>query len=649
MAKQQVLTVFGADTKDLEKGVKTVDKKVQGLSSAITKAFQTTAVAVGAVTTAIGALVKKSVEAYAEFEQLEGGLEAMFGKGSKEMQRVMKMSEEAYFNLTMSQNDYLDAFERTLPLIKGGLSKNADAIDYTNKALQVSADLFNTFGKSTEYYQNAIDWAMKGVFSYVDNLNIGILGTAEGFVDAANKSGLLKRNIEDVKELTNDEILDIIVHYTKATGAWGRTQEEASKTIMGSLNMTKATWQNFVAGLSKKDANLDKLIEQLVFSIQKVVENVTPVLMRALENFAKVLPDLVQVISAELPTLVNSIIPPLIQSIEAVIVALTQALPDLLKTILPILIDTFITIINTFVQVLPEILPILMDGLITLINAIVDNAPIILQALIDMIPVIALGFAEALPTLIPTIVEGIIKLMEVFNDNMPLFLEAGLQIILGIIKGIINSIPLILENLPTIIEFIINFFTIEKLLSAGKTLIMSLGKGLAQSIPELIKSIPKLVGKIINAFKNGMSLKDIGINLIKGLWNGIKSVKEWLLSKISGFVSGAIKGIKSFFGIKSPSKVMAKEVGQWLPKGIAVGIDANADSVYSAMKNLDKEISSTFQLSPQVTNSTALNNSPSVNVNVYSTYNQDPLGQMVRSVKTFSGGAKNDYNYGMGV
>ena len=624
MAKgEKIVTEFTADTKDLDKGVANVEKKVRTMANSLSSAFKVATVAVTATATAIGTVVKKSVEAYAEFEQLEGGLISLFGEGSKEMNKILKMSEEAYKNLTMSQNDYLTAFQSSYPLVNAGLSKNADSIEYTNKMLQISADLFNTYGGSVEQYQSAINWALKGSFVYLDNLNLGIKGTQEGFIEAANASGVLGRNIEKVTELTNDEIIDVIEHYAKQYGVLEKTANEASTTILGSINMMKASWSNFITGLSKDGADLDSLIQNVVDAAATVGANVLPVVMKAMDSITKALPKLIGEIAA--------------------------GLPDALKMLIPTLINSAVEIIKSLTAALPSLIPVLMEGIISLVNAIVENAPIILQSLINMLPAIALGFAQALPKLIPTIVQGIIDLMKVFNDNMPLFLKAGLQIILGIIQGILNSIPLIIKNLPTIIEFIINFFTIEKLFSAGKMLITSLGQGLMKSIPELIKSIPKLVGKIVNAFKNGMSLKDVGINLIKGLWNGIKSVKEWLLSKISGFVKGAIKGIKAFFGIKSPSKVMAKEVGQWIPKGIAVGITANTDAVNKSMSNMQKEMMSTFQLSPQVANSAALHYSPTVISNVQVNMTQDPLGQMVRDVKTFSGGAKNDYNYGMGV
>jgi len=70
------------------------------------------------------------------------------------------------------------------------------------------------------------------------------------------------------------------------------------------------------------------------------------------------------------------------------------------------------------------------------------------------------------------------------------------------------------------------------------------------------------------------------------LWNGINDMTSWIKDKISGFGDSVVSGLKDFFGIHSPSRLMADEVGKWLPEGIAVGIDKNAKSVLQSMKDV---------------------------------------------------------------
>lgn len=95
---------------------------------------------------------------------------------------------------------------------------------------------------------------------------------------------------------------------------------------------------------------------------------------------------------------------------------------------------------------------------------------------------------------------------------------------------------------------------------------------------------------IVDGIKHSFSEStNVGVNLVKGLWNGINSVKDWILGKIKGFGDAVLNGLKSFFGIHSPSKVMADEVGKYLPQGIAVGIEANAKDVYDAMNGISKQ------------------------------------------------------------
>ena len=212
MKSAEVLVKFKGDTKDLDNNTKKASSSLKGFASGVGSAFKVATGVVLATATAVGTLVKKSVDAYAEFEQLEGGLVSLFGEGSKEMNDILKTSEEAWQSLTMSQNDYLTNFQSAYPLVNAGLGENADAIEYTNKMLQLSSDLYNTYGGSVDYYQNAINWALKGSFVYLDNLNLGIKGTQEGFIEAANASGILGRNIQNVSELTSDEIIETPGH-----------------------------------------------------------------------------------------------------------------------------------------------------------------------------------------------------------------------------------------------------------------------------------------------------------------------------------------------------------------------------------------------------------------------------------------------------
>ncbi|MEE3417846.1 MAG: hypothetical protein VZQ62_00735 [Methanosphaera sp.] len=576
-----VIFNFKGDNKDVKSKLAGLTKNFAETGKLIGKGIVAgTTVAMAGIT----ALVKKSVEAYAEFEQLNGGLEALFGKGSANMQRVTKMSEDAYKNLTMSQNQYLSAFEKSYSIINNGIGKNADAIEYTNKMLSISSDLYNTYGGTVETYQSAINWALKGTYSYLDNLNIGIKGTKEGFIEAANKSGVLNKNIKDTSELTNDEILNVIEYYTKSAGALGRTQKEAGETIQGSMNMMKSSWENLVAGFSKDGANVKKLMKQFINSAGTFVKNILPIIQTAINSILELLPSIIKEITSRLP-----------QAITMIIGTLASMLP----TIISLLINLTVSVINALVQALPTLIPQLIDAILT----------------------------------------GILTLL----DNIDLLVDCGLQLIWGLIKGIFLAIPVLVQKAPQIIIKLVSALvkSLIKIDQFARSIPSRIWNGIKTALPLLISKMPTVIQNAVAKLKEGLTkFRDIGKNIIKGLWQGAKDMKDYVVNKFKGLGKSILGGMKKALGIKSPSKEFAI-IGRFSMLGYQEGLE-------QMQPQIDKAINGMFNLSPSMTGT--MNNTLSPKVNVVNNVNveTDPLGQMVSKIKTFSGGAKNDYNYGYG-
>lgn len=157
--------------------------------------------------------------------------------------------------------------------------------------------------------------------------------------------------------------------------------------------------------------------------------------------------------------------------------------------------------------------------------------------------------------------------------------------------------------------------------------------GIINAIPGIVAKIPQVIRALIGAFSSMRSqFTSIGADLIRGLWNGISSVRSWIMGKISGFVSGITGGIKKFFGIKSPSKVMADEVGKWIPVGLADGIEKNVRPVTDAMEELTDLTTGTIasEIAMSTTSSfganTMISGNPQRIINVYNENNSpEPL------------------------
>ena len=478
------------------------------------------------------------------------------------MNSILETSKQAYKDLTMSQNDYLTSFESAYPIITNGLSENADALEYTNKVLQIESDLFNTYGGSVDQYATAINWALKGTFSYVDNLNLGIKGTQEGFVEAANNAGILGREVQNVNELTSDEIVDVIEHYAKQYGVLGKTAEEAASTIQGSLNMTKASWKDLISAFGKGEG-IEEAFDNFINSALTFGNNLFPVIERILNSLVSVIPQVVTSIANHLPSLIQTLLPTLIQGVVNILVGLVQALPSI-------------------IQVLADMLPIL-------IPQIIDGA---LQVIIALV--------EALPIMLPAIIEGILNIIPALIEHLPEFIDLGIQ------------------------------------------LLVALGLGLIEAVPQLLGSVAKIILNLVDSFKQAfIKFKETGKQMLEGLWNGIKEKWENLKKRVEDLGNGIVNKFKSVFGIKSPSREFAI-IGNYNMMGLEEGME-------DMQPEIQRTIDGMFNLSPNLTSS--MNNilSPNVMVNNYVTNETDPLGQVVTNIKTFSGGAKNDFNYGIGV
>lgn len=386
---------------------------------------------------------------------------------------------------------------------------------------------------------------------------------------------------------------------------------ESLTPIMGTLTGI------FDAIESGNTENLDNLFNNLETQITAGVNNVIKVLGPLIQR-------IIPIVGKLLKTLGKTII----DNLPAIFEMLKSIGEQILSFVPPLITSVSTQIVNS--------IPTIMSGITTLITNIITGIVNLLPTIITGIANVITSIAQALPTMIPQIVQAILDGLLAILDNIDLIIDAGIQLILGLGEGLINALPIIIEKLPEIVTKIAQAIirNLPKIVDAGMKLIVKLGEGILKAIPKLIVSI-------------GKAALNIGSSLIEGIGKGITSGIEWLKKRIKEMVGNVMNFITKLFKIGSPSKLMAEDVGQWIPKGIAVGIDANTDSVYDSMSNMENSLMKNFTLDPALANS--LHYSPNVIVNNNVSVESDPLGQTVRTIKTFSGGAKNDYNYGMGV
>ena len=592
MNDAKVLVKFTGDTKNLDNATSKVSKSLQGFKG-FAKGIGT-AVAAGltakvtAATTALISMSKQSLQARADLEQLSGGTKLLFGEAAD---YIEKKSREAYKAAGMSTNQYLQQVNGFAVGLKNSLGGNEKAAaELADKIITAEADIVAATGNTQEAVQNAFNGIMKGNFTMLDNLQLGIKPTKAGMQEVINKVNEWNKAQGHATKYQMDNYADMqsaIVDYVKMQGLAGYAAKEASDTITGSISSAKAAWQNFLSG------TID--IKDLVKSIITAAKNIG-------KELIKIVPD----VATGLIGLINGLMP---------------YIPNLIKQLIPVFVKGIIDLTMGLLTMLPEVINILLQGLITIISAL----------------------ADALPDLLPQIVQTIVDIIPVLIDNLPLFIEAGVKLIVGIALGIVQAMPQLLALIPKLVNSIVNYFKNlpNMLFNIAKNTLMQFGNVFVTNANAVYNKAKNLASKVVKGIKTILSpgkLVSIGNNLISGLWNGIKSKFDSVINGVKNLASKLPKAVKKVLGIASPSKVMFK-LGGYTTEGFINGID-------SLKAELDRQMVNTFSLSPNVTNSASTHFSPNVNVINNIDVKQDPLGQMVNNIKTVSGGAKNDYNYG---
>ena len=278
-----------AKAKDLEKEVNNIVKSMGNSFSALGKkignAFKAGAAAATAGLIAIG---KGAFDAYSNYEQLKGGAELLWGDAHKQ---ALADAQSAWKDMQISQNDYLQQVNSYSATLKNALGGNAQEAYNLSKALvQAQADVVAATGVSAESVSNAISGMMKGNYTMLDNLNIGIAGTKEGaqkMIDMVNQAREAQGNYAKLTLDNQADLSQALIEYIDLQGLSGYAAEEASTTIQGSIAAMKGAWENWLSGLMDENADIGQLTEDLLSSVGQVVENLKP----KVEEFFNSLPE----------------------------------------------------------------------------------------------------------------------------------------------------------------------------------------------------------------------------------------------------------------------------------------------------------------------------------------------------------------------
>lgn len=581
--------------------------------------------AVGAASAAVAAVSKAAIDSYANYEQLVGGVETLFGDSADV---VKGYAEEAFSTVGMSCNAYMETvtgFAASLVSSLGG--DTATAAQKANTAVADMADNANKMGTDMQSIQNAYQGFAKQNYTMLDNLKLGYGGTKEEMerlLAKAEEIQKTKLGIDiDYDVSSFSDIVDAIhVVQTEmgisgltakqaaeavASGAMteeeafdvmGTTAKEASTTIQGSIATMQGAWQNLMTGIADPTQDFDKLLGDVIDSVVTVSNNLMPRIMAVLPQMATGITELTENLLPLIPDTLEQMLPSVIEGANSLIAALLDTLSAVADTAIPIVTENADEIINTLLSGLISAIPSLAssaaDLCTALITAILDNADIITQGAVDIVLALAQGLTDNLDSLIPAVVNAALTITETLLDNEDKLIDAGVQLIGAIAEGLAASIPQLLQQAPVIIEKLV-----VALMDAGQALITDVPKSICENIVSGLKSFDWTEGANSTIAGLNEAMKKAADNMAKDDGYVVLGSQEEADARLQaaldeleaqkGELTGAYKDLADGLNSSADDTAeAAEEAGTAVSEAIADSMpDAGVDGVVDKSEMLD--------------------------------------------------------------
>lgn len=622
-----------------------VDKIGDGIKNKLgiaAKAGVAAVAAVGAATVAIG---KTALDAYSNYEQLVGGIDTLFKASSGKMQQY---AANAYQTAGVSANRYMEISTSFAAALISSLGGNTEAAaDMANTAITDMSDNANKMGTSLETVQEAYMSLSRGNYEMLDSLKLGYGGTKselERLLSDAEKFSAAQGKIRDFSVDSYSDIVEAIHIVQDEMGITGTTAEEAATTIEGSVNMAKAAWDNWLAGLGNEDADMDGLTDQLVQSVVIAGENIIPRVGQIMTTLGQTVADYAPGVGLYLRNALINVLPEAVQGpmrdafagVDKVVGKLESVFNDNLKPAADAADSVFSAIssgVKTFGDSVNDLVLPAIDQLSPAFNdffGAIQTAQPLLEFIADIIGVglaaaisVAIKLFAAITEVVAFVITGFAQLYEdisgfvtgvaqFFTVDLPNAINTLVQWFAQLPGNIAGFLSTVIANVAA---WVANMAS--NAVSAGSRFISGIA-GFMSALPGNIASwlsgvISTVVGWVSQFASNATSaasqfgsklrsglaaipatLGSIGSNIIQGLVNGVTGAAGRLIDAVKGAVGNAINAAKNLLGIHSPSRVFRK-IGQYTMQGAALGVDDDADVLLRSTDNAMRGMISTAQ------------------------------------------------------
>lgn len=436
-------------------GVKKLGGTLGSVAAGGLKVFTAGVAAASAGVTVLG---KKAVESFADYEQLVGGIETLFGAGGitkvqdyaksvgksvsevkSEFNMLMEAqalaldnANKAYATAGLSANDYMETVTSFAASLKQSCKDELEAAESANQAVIDMSDNANKMGTDMVMIQNAYQGFAKQNYTMLDNLKLGYGGTKEEMqrlLEDAEKLSGIKYDISNL-----NDVFSAIHVIQEELGITGTTAKEASTTISGSLNMTKAAWSNMLVAMTTDSMDFDTAVNNLVESAAVAAENLLPRIEATLNGMGKLIEALLPVIMARVPAIINDVLPDLIQSGIGMITALVEGIH----------------------QNLPQIMESGAEILSSLASGIMESGESIGGIAVDILTFLTNALIENLPSMVDGATELLVGLINLLSDNLPDMVDAAVAILTKLGTALVENAPELTDAVHELVDTILD-------------------------------------------------------------------------------------------------------------------------------------------------------------------------------------------------
>lgn len=584
-AQQTIATELGAASESVGKssGEKAGSAFTANMGSMISAGA---AVVTGAVAAVTGAAIGAGKAIWDSANEV-----AQFGDNIDKMSQKMGISAQAYqeWDFVMQHSGTsMESLKASMKTLANAAEKDSEAfkelgISSKDIAAMSQEDLFSSVISGLQQVEDTTQR------TYLAGQLLGRGATELGALlnMSAEETAAMKQEVHDLGGVMSDEAVKNAATFQDTLQNLTTAADGLKNSMVANLLPSLTTVMNGFTGLITGTDGAEK---QISSGINSLIKNITTALPTALDaitsivsGVTSVLPDLVvtlaDAIIGALPTLGNTFM----EVGGKLLDALTQVLPKMLEAGIKLIIQ----LAQGITEAIPKLLPAIVGLVSDLGKMIMDNLPALLKAGLELVMALAQGIADNAGDLAVAAIQLVSQLETFIIENLPEIMQTGLEILLALINGIVESLPelttAITDLMTTFVDTVVN--NLPEILKCGLEILAALVEGVLKALPDLIMVVPKIYKSLFDKFIL-MDWKSIGKNLITGIRDGLVKAKDTLLNAIQNLCTEAWSKVKSFFGIASPSKLMAY-AGTMIGEGLVKGIESEESAVDRAMARLN--------------------------------------------------------------